>query len=601
MNDQKEKEKPQELILAKHLIDKCKFDEAEQLIREFEEKGGHILYDNVFCHLLKCELLLLRDLHEDVVKLAEQAYKESLGLGKNLLSVDILLIMAEALLVLFQIDKSHDIIEQGEELLKNIHSELPADYKQREAHIAWLKGLYYRRIRDADSALKYFNLSLSMREELGIKREIAYSLMDIAKVFLFVKVDYDRALKYMKQSVTFAEESGHKYCIGFSFSGIAAIYASKGDLDRAIIFREKSLTIFNELNNKWWVATNLGIKGIQYKHKGELDRALECLEQSLAIYEELGDLNRVAAFYPYLIQILIERGDIKQAQQCLHDWEQLNNQLKDKSQNLFFLLSKALILKKSLRTRHRADAEKILRQLLEDEGSDFELILKALTSLCELLLIEIRLTNNLEVLDEINPLIAQLLDIAEKSHSYLILCETYLLQAKLSLLTFNIKKAKRFLTQALQIAERFGLSLLTKKITFEKEELLKKLDVWEKLKESGAPMTDRLELARLDEKIVGLVYNRALSSPQLTEEKVIISKETKICLVCRGEVFGFSYNCKCGVNYCENCARALTNLENVCWACDIPIDYSKPVKPFKKEVERIKVQEKGKKEFKNEK
>ncbi|GAG03119.1 unnamed protein product, partial [marine sediment metagenome] len=98
-----------------------------------------------------------------------------------------------------------------------------------------------------------------------------------------------------------------------------------------------------------------------------------------------------------------------------------------------------------------------------------------------------------------------------------------------------------------------------------------------------------------------LVFNRAILTPQVTEEKVVISKEKKICLVCRGEVFGFSYNCKCGANYCENCARALTNLENVCWACDVPIDYSKPVKPFKEEVESVKVEEKAKKEVKNEK
>ena len=71
----------------------------------------------------------------------------------------------------------------------------------------------------------------------------------------------------------------------------------------------------------------------------------------------------------------------------------------------------------------------------------------------------------------------------------------------------------------------------------------------------------------------------------MSEEKVAISKETKICLVCRGEVLGYSYICKCGANYCENCARALTNLENVCWACETPIDYSMPVKQFKEDAD----------------
>ena len=92
-----------------------------------------------------------------------------------------------------------------------------------------------------------------------------------------------------------------------------------------------------------------------------------------------------------------------------------------------------------------------------------------------------------------------------------------------------------------------------------------------------------------------LIQRRTIFTAQVSEEKIMVSKEKKICLVCRGEVIGFSYNCKCGANYCESCARAVSNLENVCWACETQIDYSKPVKIFKEQAERIKVQEKAKK------
>ena len=168
MNDQKEK-KPKELIHAKQLIDECKLDEADQLIRNFEEMGGHTQYNIVLCHLLKCELLSWRSLYEEVVKLAEQTYKESLGLGKNILSVDILLIMANALVWINSLDNLHDIIKQGEELLKALPQELPADYKIREAYIAFLKGWFYIFIRDADRALKHLEHSISLQEELGAK------------------------------------------------------------------------------------------------------------------------------------------------------------------------------------------------------------------------------------------------------------------------------------------------------------------------------------------------------------------------------------------------------------------------------------------------
>ncbi|GAG61254.1 unnamed protein product, partial [marine sediment metagenome] len=170
------------------------------------------------------------------------------------------------------------------------------------------------------------------------------------------------------------------------------------------------------------------------------------------------------------------------------------------------------------------------------------------------------------------------------SNSYWILCETYLIQAKLSLLTFNIEKAQRFLTQAHQIADRFDLTQLKVNITNEKEELFKKLAIWEELKEMNASMADRMELARLDEKIIKVIQNRLV---QVSEEKIAVSKEKKICLVCRGEVLRFSYICECGAIYCESCARAVTDLENVCWACDVPIDYSKPTKQIEEEREEL--------------
>jgi len=200
-----------------------------------------------------------------------------------------------------------------------------------------------------------------------------------------------------------------------------------------------------------------------------------------------------------------------------------------------------------------------------------------------LLLTELRVTNELEVLEEIKPIISRLLNIAEKLHSYWFLSETHLIQAKLSLLTFNIKKAKRFLIQARQIAERFGLSQLALKITNENENLLKKLDLWKNLKEVDAPMSDRLELARLDEHVIGIVQTHALMAPQVTEEKIAISIEKKICLVCRGVALRFTYICECGAIYCENCAQALQDLENICWSCNTPIDPSKPIKPYEEE------------------
>jgi len=515
-------EKPEVLILAKHLIDECKLNEADQIIKNFEEKGGHTLHDIVLCHLLKCELLHWRSLHEDVVKLAEQTYKESLGLGKNLLSVDILLIMANALVWLDQPDKLNDILMQGEELLKTLPQEVPADYKQREAYLAFNKGWFYFRTNDANQALKHFEYSISLQEELGAKQEIAFSLIGIARVFTFLKINFDRALRFSERGIANAEESGNKWCIGYCVINMALVYFVKGELDRSIMLYKQGLTIFNDFNNKYMAAFILNAMGEVYRQRGELNRALECLEQAIALNRELGKLKLVANNHDFLIHILIERGDLERGQQYLSDLEQLNNQLKIKRIDLVYLLDKALMLKTSPRAHNRVEAEEILKQILEDEDIGFEFILKALTNLCELLITELRMTNDLGVLEEINPLITRLLDIAEKSGSYSILCETHLLQAKLSLLTFDIKKAQRFLIQAQQIAEKFGLKLLAIKISNEHDELLKQSNMWKSLKESSVSLKERIEFARLNEQMENMIRKRAIEVPELLYEEPVI-------------------------------------------------------------------------------
>lgn len=68
---------------------------------------------------------------------------------------------------------------------------------------------------------------------------------------------------------------------------------------------------------------------------------------------------------------------------------------------------------------------------------------------------------------------------------------------------------------------------------------------------------------------------------KLTEEEVTVSKEKKICLVCKSKISGKNFMCpECGTFYCSKCSKALSDLENVCWVCNFQIDSLKPMKPY---------------------
>jgi hypothetical protein len=135
---------------------------------------------------------------------------------------------------------------------------------------------------------------------------------------------------------------------------------------------------------------------------------------------------------------------------------------------------------------------------------------------------EYRIDNDSEILAELNHYIANLLALAEKQHSYLVFCETFILKAKLALLNFDIKSARLFLTRAQKIAESYGMKRLAMKISYEHDELLRQLDMWEKLKKSEAPLSERWEFAGVNKQMENMVKKRMFEAPEISEEDPVM-------------------------------------------------------------------------------
>lgn len=77
---------------------------------------------------------------------------------------------------------------------------------------------------------------------------------------------------------------------------------------------------------------------------------------------------------------------------------------------------------------------------------------------------------------------------------------------------------------------------------------------------------------------------------KITEEEVTISKEKRVCLVCKVKLERSMYICPdCQTFYCKKCSNALMGLENACWFCNAPFDELKPSKPFKYDEKEEKI------------
>ncbi|MHA2036717.1 MAG: tetratricopeptide repeat protein [Promethearchaeota archaeon] len=520
---------PKELTQANQYIIKGRYKDSLRLLDDFEKREDNSLRDIVSCHLIKSRLFHEQGLTIKAAKLAEQTYKESLDLGNNVLSLDSLFIRADILINSGEMTLANNIINQYEEILTSLKEIPETEKNQRTAVLLYLKG---RRLdpnssptnKNEELALKYYNDSLALAESLGDKISVIANLLRIAGINGFIRSNLDLALEFTERVLILSKEISSKLFMTWGLSQKATFYGIRGEVRQSIPLFEQSLVIAKELNQKGFISVILNNMADTYRMSGDLDRALECSEESLRISSDFHfPIYIIANIHDYLIQILIEKGDLEQAQEKLSQLEQLNNQIENRDINELFLYNKALLLKESSRISNMGKAEEILKKVLESTGSIIETTQRPLLTLCELLLTELQLTGDLEVLEEIDSYIVKLLDVAERSRSFWIWGETYLLQAKLALISLELTDARKLLTQGQHIAEKYGLKLLANKISNEHDKLLKQLSIWEDLKTSDAPLDERIKLAGISDQVENMIRRRVLEfSEDINEQPVFL-------------------------------------------------------------------------------
>ena len=160
------------------------------------------------------------------------------------------------------------------------------------------------------------------------------------------------------------------------------------------------------------------------------------------------------------------------------------------------------------------------------------------------------------------------------SFSVIMLADSFLILSLLLVFPFFISIFNYNLHFEIFISFSIGFGIFLSMIIFSFTRLIRYLKALE-LEE---------ELVKKSEESHDLITAITTLKPKkMTEEEITFYKEQKLCLVCKGKIIGFTYICiNCEAMYCGKCAKALIQIENSCWACDSPLDKSKPIKKCEK-------------------
>lgn len=455
------------LTQAKQLMLEGKFREAIKYVNAFEEEKNLTLQDQYEVHYLKSILFLEVGYMDQALECVELAYQESKQLKDKLLIVDALINKRLILGKCAKPDEELKTIKEIEQTLYSITQNSSIEFKERSATLMLEKGGYYFNIGEFNRSLKYCSKGLSIAKEIKNQELI----MQAKKLFSFN-------------------------------------YYLKGDIELSHEYVKKYLAIARKLNDKQEMIAAFNGFGMYFTDKGEFDQAANYLEQSLALCLEI-DSFKTIVILSSLFDLYFYTNSFEKAQNCLKNMKQfIEDHSEFKASSTFYHIANAMMLKRKPQKKAHLKAKQILKQIIDVESPFSELYYIALIHLSDTYLILLRETDDLKLLDEINPYITQLKNIAKTQHSFWVLVETLILQAKLKLITFEFRNAQKLLSKALDVAERYSLDRLANRILYEQNELSKNYIKWEKLKASGANMSERMDLAHMEEQIEILLQKR---------------------------------------------------------------------------------------------
>ncbi|MHA2289290.1 MAG: tetratricopeptide repeat protein [Promethearchaeota archaeon] len=479
----------EKLACVKDLINEGKIEEALHLVNDIEQKENLIPEEMLRTQVYKSKIYQNLGQYDISLKIAEELYHKSQKMNMPLFSLDAFSLKEGIFYNLGLPGKEfYKTLEQYENLFNSIPRQESPEFQEREANLLLWKGGREFNKGDLDLALDYFEKSLK----------------------LFEQVDPDSAL------------------IRLNLTAFGLAYTAKGELDLALEYTEKALSRLPErenfilMNSKAVLLGNLGL--ISFR-KGDLDRVLKFFKQSLELFKKIKHPH-TAGLYFYIIYPLVVKNDLTQARYYLEEFKHHTEKLEF---DIEYQVASALILKASLRIRDHFEAATILKKINEKfhqaAYSTFPNILLhnlLLVNLSDLYLEEFRISNRMEVIDDISPLIDLLQKNAKLENSYTLLAEVKLLQAKVAILQINLVEARKLLTEAQQIAEQHGFQLLAGEISREHDHLLEELKLWESFKKEQASVADRLKLASIDPVMERLQGKRAIEVPEVSIEEPIL-------------------------------------------------------------------------------
>ncbi|MHA1520657.1 MAG: tetratricopeptide repeat protein [Promethearchaeota archaeon] len=504
-----------------HMLEIGRFPQAKKALKILETLPISSIKDQIHIKFIKIKLGRLLENFGPTLSLGLPAYRYALEKKYFEFSIKMGIELADVHSRAGDDTLALDFLEEIDLI---VHNHFSADIRQFNlfnAHIDFVKSGIYWHLGQLDTALAHITSSCQLRKKWGSPFEIANSL-SLAGMINCEKGHYLKGMDLLKEALDLQNQLGNQHYLSLLYNNLGWMFRLQGDLSKALRYLKRSIRIREKIAPEVSLRITLANLGAIHRQMGLFEEAEQYLIRALKLGRELGNEVEIAIFLYYLINLRLEQDQVQEAKKLIDELQVIAEKTGNQKIQQRFQISTALYLKKNLRVKNVYLAQKIFRDIANEAIIKHELTVEALINLCDLLIFELKISNEEEIVTEITQTMNKLLVIAKGMHSYYLWAEINFFKAKLALISFDIKLAREFLVKAQTLAEEQGLYQLAIKISNEHDKIVDQEHTWENLKKNPPKFDKRVQMANMEDNISRIKRQGIVESEEVTPENPVM-------------------------------------------------------------------------------
>lgn len=207
-----------------------------------------------------------------------------------------------------------DALAQRALALARVQRDRPA-----EAKVLWNLLLLNHFSGHLDEAIRYGEESLAIARELDLREQMAYTLNDLSRPYVFLK-RHAEAHATLAEAERLFRELGNMPMLTDNLTSVSSYAMFTGEFQASLAPAQEALQLSEEIGNVWGQAFANEMLGMMYYELGELESALQHAQRSVTLGAQVNFLDALYTGQLFIGLIYRELGESEKGLALVEAW-----------------------------------------------------------------------------------------------------------------------------------------------------------------------------------------------------------------------------------------------------------------------------------------